>query len=241
MHADNDRLLRRCATRNDEIKTHSERSNTKPFLHDADNILFNGYAPIKDITNCHCERSEAISIKRLTDHRLHHRCNGFTLIEMVIIILVLSLALTGITLLINRAVQQSPEALVQTRAMELAQSYLDEILHKRFDEQTGQGGTPRCDSTDNAAQPCSGTLGSEEGARNAYDDVDDYHGLDDQPPITATGGNYDNYASYRVQISVSYAGSEIGLSSNRGAKRITVNVTTPLGNVIPVSAYRVNF
>ena len=178
---------------------------------------------------------------RISDSPVPHRCSGFTLIEMIIIILVLSLALTGVTLLINRAVQQSPEALVQTRAMELAQSYLDEILHKRYDEQTGQGGTPRCDSTDNAAQPCSNTLGSEEGARNAFDDVDDYHGLDDQPPVTATGTNFDFYISYRVQVSVNYAGNELGLAGNRGAKRITVSVTTPLGNVIPVSAYRVNF
>lgn len=170
------------------------------------------------------------------------RYRGFTLIEMIIIILVLSLALTGVTLLINRAVQQSPEALVQTRAMELAQSYLDEILHKRYDEQTGQGGTPRCDSTDNATQACSNTLGNEEGGlRRNFDDVDDYHDLDDQPPVTASGTNFDFYASYRVQVSVSYAGNELGLASNRGAKRITVSVTTPLGNVIPVSAYRVNF
>jgi MSHA pilin protein MshD len=166
---------------------------------------------------------------------------GFTLVEMVVMIVVLSLALTGVTLVINRVVRQSPEALVQTRAMELAQTYLEEILQKRFDQQSGQGGLPRCDSTDNNAQACSNTLGPDSETRNWFNDVDDYNGINDQPPVTATGSALANYQSYRVQVSVSYAGNELGYPDNRRAKRITVSVTTPLGNVIPVSAYRLNF
>jgi len=166
--------------------------------------------------------------------------NGFTLIELIIVILVLSLALTGVTIAINETVKQSSKPLVQTRAMELAQTYLDEILNKRFDELSGQGGTPRCDSSDNAAQTCSNSLGNEESNnRQLFDDVDDFNGLNDSPPVTANSSLV-NYSSYRVQVSVAYAGGDLGLSS-RGAKRITVSVTTPLGNVIPVSAYRVNF
>ena len=166
---------------------------------------------------------------------------GFSLIELVVMILILSVALTGVTIAINETVKQSPKPLVQTRAMELAQTYLDEILPKRFDELSGQGGIPRCDSIDNAAQTCSNVMGDEEGGnRPLFDDVDDYHSLDDAPPVSASGSSFDNYNDYRVQITVGYNGSEIGLG-NRGAKRVTVSVTTPLGNVIPVSAYRVNF
>ena len=171
-----------------------------------------------------------------TNHR------GFTLIEMVVLIVVLGLGLTGVTLVINQTVTQAPKALVQTRAMELAQSYLDEILQTRFDQNSGQGGIPRCDSTDNLAQACSNTLGPESAETRAwYNDVDDYNGINDQPPLSATGASLINYADYRVQVSVGYAGTELGLANNRAAKRITVTVTTPLGNVIPVSAYRVNF
>ena len=169
--------------------------------------------------------------------------NGFTLIELVVVIVVLSLALTGVTLVISRVVQQSPEALVQTRAMELAQTYLDEIFSKRFDELSGQGGVPRCDSTDNSTQTCTNTLGSEEGSnRLLFDDVDDYNGLNEQPPTSIIdGSNLSNYDSYNVQVAVVYAGSELGFASNRHAKRITISITTPLGNTIPVSVYRINF
>jgi MSHA pilin protein MshD len=167
--------------------------------------------------------------------------NGFSLIEMVVVIVVLAVALTGVTVAINETVKQSPKPLVQTRAMELAQTYLDEILTKRFDELSGQGGVPRCDSVDNAAQACSNTLGNEEGGnRLLFDDVDDFQNLDNQPPVTASGTTLSNYSSYRVQVSVTYAGGDLGLN-NRAAKRITVTITTPLGTTIPVTAYRVNF
>lgn len=171
---------------------------------------------------------------------------GFSLIEMIVVILVLSLALTGVSLMINQAVQQSPAALVQTRAMELAHSYLDEILAKRFDENSRQGGQPRCNSTDldfdSSPMPaCSATLGPDGSeTRLSYDDVDDYHGINDDPPVSALGVATTNYGSYSVSVTVSYAGTDLGLANNR-AKRITVSVTTPLGNSLPVSAYRVNY
>jgi MSHA pilin protein MshD len=168
--------------------------------------------------------------------------NGFTLIEMVIVIVVLALGLVGVTLVINRTVLQSPQALVQTRAMELAQAYLDDILAKRFDENSGQGGLPRCSSTDHNQKPCSATLGAEEGIRSDYDDVDDYDGISDDPPLAlSTDTALDRYDGYSVSVDVTQAGNELGYADNARAKRITVSVTTPLGNSVPVSAYRVNY
>ncbi len=171
-----------------------------------------------------------------------HRQSGFTLVELIVFIIVVSLAVTGVVLVINRTVTQAPEALVRTRALEIAQAYLDEIATKRYDENTGQGGVPRCDSTDPGARPCSNVLGPEAGeTRAVFDDTDDYHGLDDSPPRDASGNPFPGYAGYRVQVSVAYAGTEVGLANDRLAKRVTLIVTTPLGDTIPVSVYRGNF
>lgn len=170
------------------------------------------------------------------------RQRGFTLVELIVFIVVVALAITGVVLVISRTVTQAPQALIQTRALEIAQAYLDEIATRRYDENTGQGGVPRCDSSDPGAQPCSAVLGPEPGeTRATYDDVDDYHGLDDSPPVDVAGNPFPGYDDYRVQVSVAYAGTELGLSSDRLAKRVTLAITTPLGNTIPVSVYRGNF
>ncbi len=166
---------------------------------------------------------------------------GFTLVELIVFIVVVGLAVTGVVLVINRTVTQAPQALIQTRALEIAQAYLDEIATRRYDENTGQGGVPRCDSSDPGAQPCSNVLGPEGETRATFDDVDDYHGLDDSPPVDVAGNPFPGYDSYRVQVSVVYAGTELGLASDRLAKRVTLTITTPLGNIIPVSFYRGNF
>ena len=170
------------------------------------------------------------------------RQRGFSLIELVVMIVVLSLALTGVTIAINETVKHSAKPLVHTRAMELAQAYLDEILTKRYDEHSGQGGIPRCNSTDPGHRACSTTLGPDPGeTRATYDDVDDYNGLDESPPRGAQGTVLSGYAGYRVRISVVYAGTGLGLTNNQGAKLITVTITSPLGTNLVFSAYRVNY
>jgi MSHA pilin protein MshD len=167
---------------------------------------------------------------------------GFTLVELIVFIIVVAVGLTGTLLVINHSVLLAPKALVRTRAMELAQAYLDEIATKRYDENTGQGGIPRCDSTDTGSQACTTTLGPEGSeTRATYDDVDDYNGIDDAPPVDAKGSPLANYADYRVQVAVEYAGLELGLADDRHAKRVTVTITTPLASSIPVSYYRTNF
>ena len=170
--------------------------------------------------------------------------SGFTLIELVVFIVILAVGLTGTILAINQTVTNAPKAMMQLRAMEISQAYLDEISTKRFDENTGQGGLPTCDSPTPAAPitACSSVLGPEAGeTRNTFNDVDDYNGTNDSPPVDAAGNSNPDYTGYRVQISLSYAGTELALANNRFAKRISLVITSPFGDRIPVSYYRTNF
>lgn len=180
------------------------------------------------------------------------RQRGFSLVEMVVTIVVMAIVLTGVALVFYTTVRQSPEPLLNMRAAALGQAYLDEILPKRYDENSGQGGIPRCDSTDPGAKPCSTTLGPDVSPTNPpnpetraqYDDVDDYNGLNESPPRDALGNVLPGYANYRVQVSVVYAGNGpdgLGLANLQDAKLITVTVTTPSGDRMVFSAYRVNY
>ena len=70
---------------------------------------------------------------------------GFTLIELIVGIVLLAVALTGILgLLINQA-PKAVDPVQQVRAAQLAQRLAGEILQKSFDEQSDHnGGRYRC-------------------------------------------------------------------------------------------------
>lgn len=168
--------------------------------------------------------------------------SGFTLVEMIVFIVVLAVGLSGVVLVINRTLLDAPEALINTRAMEISQLYLDEILTKKYDENTPQGGSPPCDSPGNPACTAAAGFGTDPGeaARDRYDDVDDYHNPGFQPVADANGNALPNYTDYEVRIDVTYAGTELGLASRR-AKRISLTIRTPRNQQIPVTVYRTNF
>lgn len=118
---------------------------------------------------------------------------GVTLIEMVIFIAIISIALTSIMLVYIQTTKSSADPMLRIRSIELAQSFLDEILLKGYDENTPNGGgcvrfptqgntlciPPTYASQPAAAVETSAALGAEEGQNNRaiFDDVDDYHNL----------------------------------------------------------------
>ena len=77
------------------------------------------------------------------------------------------------------------------------------------------------------------------------DDVDDYDGTADQPPLDSLGISRVGYERYLVEVEVTYAtASEIvnyGLDGASDAKRILVRVSPPSGTPIEFDVYRGNF
>lgn len=179
-----------------------------------------------------------------SNYRSHMSTSGFTLVEIIITIVFISIVMVGVLTAYNNTMKASANPLQQIRAVELGQSFMDEIFNKRFDENSGQGGTPRCGSSDVGQVACtlSGNFGSEAGeVRSTFDDVDDFHGLNESPPLDSLGNARNGYDNYAVQISVRYSGNELAGIANNDAKRIEVTTTTPKGDSYTFTAYRVNF
>ena len=149
------------------------------------------------------QRSELSKI-RMTPGGAHHQ-RGVTLIELIAAIVILAIALVGITAAVPSAISRSSDTTLEARAVALAQSYLDEILARRFDANSGARGIPPCFIDADPLNPggmraCSETLGPEPDealiaptySRENFDDVDDYHGLDEgyaqgRPLVDADG------------------------------------------------------
>lgn len=140
---------------------------------------------------------------------IDHNQRGLTLIELVAVIAIMAIALIGVTQTISVVTRQSADTLLETRAVALAQSYLEEILGKRFDENSAPRGIPPCSESYNACtdESAFGPDGSE--VRNLFDDVDDYHNLAEgdgeaDPLLDSEGNIRAGYENFRVQVSVRY-------------------------------------
>jgi MSHA pilin protein MshD len=173
------------------------------------------------------------------------RHKGFTLIETIVGMVVLAISFSVLTTLIHPVAQQSADQLHQVKAAELAQSVLNEIQNKAFDENSDMaGGRVRCGET--GADDCSTTMGPEgTETRAIFNDVDDYDGL------VYAAGEIENsqgvvidlYLGYSMRITVRNDANYDGSFPNdiSTAKLITVTITTPTDFSMNFSTYRANF
>jgi MSHA pilin protein MshD len=140
----------------------------------------------------------------------NNRQAGVTLVELIISIVVISIALVGIFTVINLTSSTSANPVVQYQAIAIAESYMEEILLQAY-----------CDP----AGPCTtqATLGSEsDEGRATYDDVDDFNGLSDSGAQNSQGKPIALLSAYVVKVKV-FEEAVAGLP----AKVITVTVTGP--------------
>jgi MSHA pilin protein MshD len=161
---------------------------------------------------------------------------GFTLVELVATIVILAIALVGVSSMVSLGSSNSADTILRTRAMALGESYLDEIMSRRFDERSAASGLDPCFGLPPGADTCTAeaNLGTEggESSRDRYDDVDDYHGMEEgdgelTPIQDAEGNTRADYANFHVEVSVRYAGDDPVLALDKtSAKLITVTVTT---------------
>ena len=144
--------------------------------------------------------------------RRQHR--GVSLIELIVFIVVVSIALTALLAVYIQSSSNSVDPIIRVRMLEAAQSKLDEIIALKYDAATPSCGIPACDSTQSTSS-CTNTPDAN------MDDVDDFHNATDTP-----------FPNYQRQITVT-------TETNR--KRITITVSTPDGQTLTLAAYRYNF
>jgi MSHA pilin protein MshD len=157
-------------------------------------------------------------LAKKNDIKIH---KGFTLIEMIVGMVLLSLALVALSSFLFNRSSSNIDPIWQTRAIGIAQSVSNEILAKDFDENTSPSGAgQRC--SENLACTTGVNLGAEVGeVLLDYDDVDDYNGLNlgsaqlnslVGASLLPSGDN--TYEGFNVAISVFYDGNLDGIDDN---------------------------
>lgn len=194
---------------------------------------------------------------------------GFSLIEMVIGITTFAVALTIVTSVISPQVTKSVDPIYQVRGTELAQSLLNEILGKYYDENSDRnGGRVRCDedlanNADELACTAPGSLGPElpdeyvNGDTNFpnrpdFDDIDDYAGYaiaKDEVIVNSLGqelrstADGEFYKDFSLNVDVFYDSDQNGIADTTSGniKLVRVTVTTPNDENLVFTSFKHNF
>jgi len=155
---------------------------------------------------------------------------GLTLIELIVVMIVISVALVGVMSVINYTTRHSADPVLRHQAIAIAEAYMEEIVLKAFlDPDTGD------------------ICPAAESRRYLYDNICDYNGLDDEgarnpiKPDTPIEG----LKKYDVKVNISRQKiTDTGFVSDNSsddALRIDVTVIDPAGESLTLSGYRANY
>ena len=140
---------------------------------------------------------------------------GATIIELVITIVIISIALVGILGVVNLSIKHSADPVVRQQAIAIAESYLEEILL-----------LPVID-------PDGSNVGE---SRATFDNVEDYDGLTDTGATDQNGNTISGLENYTVNVSVNDQ-----VISAVTMKAVTVSVVRPGTDTINLSGYRATY
>lgn len=142
------------------------------------------------------------------------RQRGVTLIELIIAMVVISIAMVGVYAVINATLLHSADPIVEKQMITIAESLLDEILAKDFDDaydECTSSTTPSCRPN---------TLAD----RTNYNDVGDYAGFTMSGIYALDGTAISGLSSYTVSVAVDGTATLGGLSGSSQVKRVAVTV-----------------
>lgn len=185
------------------------------------------------------------------------RCAGVSLVELILFIVIVSVALLATLLAMNTSLRGSSDPLVQKQALAIAESLLEEVELMPFtycDPDDDHVTTARAASV-NAADPaqCASTLEglapqageTRYSASSPFDNVGDYNGFDTDTASPAgvrdVSGTLSGLDGYRAVVQVAAATLGNASFTAGAAYLITVTVTGPNGVRAALQGYRARY
>lgn len=172
---------------------------------------------------------------------------GLSLIELLVFIVVVGIAVTGVLSVFSLNARTSADPVVQKQALAIADSLLEEVLAKPY---------TYCDTDDANVETASSTAGCATMAETAmapeagetrysnltpYDNVNDYNNFQMLNGIVDPSGNaVPDLNGYTASVQVQPAGAFNGIPAGE-TLLVTVTVTGPGNHGVTLSGYRTRY
>jgi MSHA pilin protein MshD len=138
------------------------------------------------------------------------RASGFTLVEMIIAIVIISVGLAGVLTAFNITVKSSADPMIRKQMLSIAEEMMEEILLKPFASQPGASAS--------GATIC----GTAVAVRATFDDVSDYATYQTNGICDIDGGAVSGLETYNLTVKIEPSSLDVISASN--AKKVTVEV-----------------
>jgi MSHA pilin protein MshD len=162
------------------------------------------------------------------------RQGGLTLIELLMFIIVVSVALAGVLTIFNVVTRGSADPMLRKQALSVAEAMLDEILGKDFQNDPADPGnvSATLGCTPATTPPCRQNTPAD---RPNYNDVDDFNGWSQTGVHQPDGTPAPVLGSYTVSVAV----APLNLSGVAG-KQVTVTVGGGGENIV-LTGFRASY
>ena len=181
---------------------------------------------------------------------------GFTLIELIVFIVIVSVSVAGVLLAINTATRSGTDPMIRKNAIAIAEGMLEEVSLMPFtfcDADDAQATTATSSGVGAAGCTSAATvnaIGPEAGetryaSATPFDHVDDYNGLSMNPIVDITNTAIGTLTGYSATVSVAaIALGSIAATDAQGqanALLITVTVSGPQNTTVVLQGYRTKY
>ena len=153
---------------------------------------------------------------------------GFSLIEVLVLVIVLAIGLGGISMALTQQVRTSADPMIYKQAISVAEGMLEEIMSQSY-----------------ALAPWSGAATCAN--RASFDDMRDYDGFNSTGVCAKDGTSIASLARFNVAVSVATAASDpaaalVPTTDVPAADQIRVRVSVSAPQVsISLDSYRLNY
>lgn len=157
---------------------------------------------------------------------MYVKSKGMTLIELILAIVLIGIMVAGLMSAYSVIVGRSTDPMIRSQTTMLAESFLEEVLLKRFLDPTT---STRCPA-------------SPGGVRNNFDNVCDYAGYTSSAITLPNGSSVSGLSGYSVSITIQdIASGELPSVPTNCALKVSVAISNPLGDTSVFVGFKADY